>query len=155
MRVFSGWYAGQWGGCFSSIEPLKSATYSNICHQYAPASARVDVYTVEGTSVATPLISWQSVTDLTAETMAISDLVDSEPTRYDDAAVVRQLPAVGLIYKESDVKKAEENGDKKSGEDAKADDDNGASTLNGVSFVPLVAVLFSMLVGAGMLAPGF
>jgi hypothetical protein len=91
--------------------------------------------------------------------MAISDLKDSQPTRYDDLAVVRQLPAVALVYKESDLQKVKDNGDDKSGEseeseDAKADDDNGASTLNGGSFVPLVAVLFSMLVGAGMLAPG-
>jgi hypothetical protein len=92
--------------------------------------------------------------------MEISELMDSEPTTYDDLVVARQLPAVGLVYKESDVKKAKDNGDTESGEseeseDAKADDDNGASALNGGSFVPLVAVLLSMLVGAGMLAPGF
>lgn len=160
MRVFSGWAGGQWGGCFSSIDPLKSATYSSICREYVPASAIVEVHTVEGTSVATPLASYQSVTDLITTTMAISDLMGSNPTAYDDLVVARVLPAVGLIYKESDVKKAKDNSDKNSGEseeskDAKADDDNGASTLNGGSFVPLVAVLFSMLVGAGMLAPGF
>ncbi|KAM0208552.1 hypothetical protein ACHAPA_009621 [Fusarium lateritium] len=156
----SGWDAGQWGGCFSSIEPLKSATYSDLCRVYAPASARIVVHTVEGSSVATPLVSYRSVTDLTTTTIAISELKDSEPTSYDDLAVVRQLPGVALVFKESDVKKAKDNGDEKSGEaeeseSAKADDDNGASTLNGGSFVPLVAVLFSMLVGAGMLAPGF
>jgi hypothetical protein len=158
--VFSGWAAGQWGGCFSSIEPLKSATYSNLCRELIPESALIDVHTVEGTSVATPLISYQSVTDLTTTTIKISELMDSEPTTYDDLVVARQLPAVALVYKESDVKKAKDNGDTKSGEteeseDAKADDDNGASTLNGRSFVPLAAVLLSMLVGAGMLAPGF
>ncbi|CAJ0543462.1 Ff.00g037630.m01.CDS01 [Fusarium sp. VM40] len=157
MRVFSGWSAGQWGGCFSSIEPLKSATYSEYCNAYAPASAGVEVHTVEGTSVATALISWRSVTDLTTRTMAISDLKDSSPTGFDDLAVARNLPAVALVYKPSDVKKAKDSGDGESEEskDAKADDDNGASTLNGGSFIPLVAVLFSMLVGAGMLAPGF
>lgn len=160
MRVFSGWAAGQWGGCFSSIEPLKSAAYSEYCNAYAPASAGVEVHTVEGTSVATPLISWRSVTDLTTRTMAISDLRDSRPTGFDDLVVARNMPAVALVYKPSDVKKTKDSGDEKSGEseeskDAKADDDNGASTLNGGSFIPLVAVLFSMLVGAGMLVPGF
>ncbi|RKK79513.1 hypothetical protein BFJ69_g4941 [Fusarium oxysporum] len=101
----SGWFAAKGGGCFSSIEPLKSATY----------------------------------------------------TEYDELAVVRRFPAVKLVYKESDLKPTEggdESSDGKSGDDdddKKEDDDNGASgLLRSGGLISMIAVLFSMLFGAGL-----
>ncbi|KAF4990839.1 hypothetical protein FGRMN_8220 [Fusarium graminum] len=152
----SGWSGGPWGGCRSSIEPVSSATYSEICNRYLPLSAITEVHTLDGTSLATPLISYMTAPYTSTETRLISELTEDNPTAYEDMIVVRQFPAVAMMYKESDVKKeAKETNNDKETVGSKADDDNGAPMLKTGNFVPLVAVLFSMLVGAGMLAPGF
>lgn len=84
--------------------------------------------------------------------------VQTEPRfEYDELAVIRRFPAVKLVYKESDLKPTgvgDESNDGKSGDDddgKKEDDDNGASGLlrSGV-LISMIAVLFSMLFGAGL-----
>jgi hypothetical protein len=74
--------------------------------------------------------------------------------RYEELAVVRHFPAVKLVYKESDLKPTGDGGkddDKKKADDNKKDNDNGASSLlRSGGLFSIIAVLFSILIGAGL-----
>ncbi|KAF5667069.1 hypothetical protein FHETE_5772 [Fusarium heterosporum] len=135
----SGWSAGQWGGCRSSIEPVSSATYSEICNRYLPPSVIAEVHTLDGTSLTTPLISYMTASYTSTQTRPISELTEDNPTAYEDMIIVRQFPAVAMMYKASDIKEAKETNNPRETGGSEADDDNGASALKTGSFVPLVA----------------
>ncbi|KAK2687603.1 hypothetical protein QWA68_013488 [Fusarium oxysporum] len=152
----SGWVAAKGGGCFSSIEPLKSATYTEVCIKYLPQSAIRSVYTVEGSKVSHYLYSAATVGP-TSVIWPMSAVQTESRFEYDELAVVRRFPAVKLVYKESDLKSTgggDESNDGKSGDDdddKKEDDDNGASgLLSSGGLISMIAVLFSMLFGAGL-----
>ncbi|KAF5602083.1 uncharacterized protein FSUBG_7918 [Fusarium subglutinans] len=80
--------------------------------------------------------------------------------QYDELAVVRRFPAVKLVYKESDMKltgdrdessDGEKSGDDKNDDAGDEDEDNGASSmLISGGLLSILAVLFSMLIGAGL-----
>ncbi|KAF5641447.1 uncharacterized protein FTJAE_4099 [Fusarium tjaetaba] len=152
----SGWVAAKAGGCFSSIKPLRSATYTEVCRKYLPRSAIRSVYTVEGSKVSEYLHSVVPA-EPTSTIWPMTVLQTLGTFKYDELAVVRRFPAVKLVYKESDLKLAgdgdESNGGENSGDDdaEDEDDDNGASSLliSGGLF-SILAVLFSMLIGAGL-----
>ncbi|KAI7762456.1 hypothetical protein LZL87_008802 [Fusarium oxysporum] len=74
---------------------------------------------------------------------------------YSSIAVVRYFPAVKLVYKESDLKPTadggEDDGKEKADDDDEEDDDNGASSLlRSGGLISIIAVLLSMLIGAGL-----
>ncbi|KAF4436126.1 hypothetical protein FACUT_6698 [Fusarium acutatum] len=155
----SGWVAAKAGGCFSSIKPLKSAPYTEVCMKYLPPSAIRSVYTVEGSKVSEYLYSVVTA-EPTSTIWPMSVLQTQSSFQYDELAVVRRFPAVKLVYKESDLKPTgtgDESNDGEGGDDdekndgKKEDDDNGASNLliSGRLF-SIIAVLFSMLIGAGL-----
>ncbi|KAF4337764.1 hypothetical protein FBEOM_8361 [Fusarium beomiforme] len=147
----SGWVSGIRGGCYSSIEPLESASYSTLCNLQVPRSAIHAVTTVEASSMSNYI--WSAAT---AELSTFTEAISALPTgiRDDGIAIVRHFPAVKLVYKESDLKSSGEGGksDDKETNEAKNDDDNGAARplMNG-GFFSIIAVLFSMLFGAGMI----
>ncbi|KAF5584087.1 hypothetical protein FPCIR_8778 [Fusarium pseudocircinatum] len=155
----SGWVAAKTGRCFSSIKPLTSATYTEVCLTYRPPSAMRSVYTVEGTKVSQFVYS--AVTAKPASTIWPMSVLQTQPNfKYDELAVARRFPAVKLVYKQSDLKligdgdessDGEKSGDDKNDDAEDEDDDNGASSLliSGGLF-SILAVLFSMLIGAGL-----
>ncbi|KAF5703232.1 hypothetical protein FGLOB1_9168 [Fusarium globosum] len=155
----SGWVAAKEGGCFSSIKPLKSATYTEACFRYRPPSAMRSVYTVEGSKASEFLYSAVTA-EPTSAIWPMSVLQTQSRFKYDELAVARRFPAVKLVYKEWDLKPTgggdESNNGDNSDDDEKddeeeEDDDNGASSLlrNGGLF-SIIVVLFSMLIGAGL-----
>ncbi|KAF5570134.1 hypothetical protein FPHYL_1410 [Fusarium phyllophilum] len=132
----SGWAAAKAGGCFSSIKPLKSAPYTEVCMKYLPPSAIRSVYTLEGSKVSQYLYS----------------VVTAEPT---STIWPIRFPAVKLVYKESDLKPTGDTGEDddkgKADDDGEEGDDNGASNLlRSGGLFSIIAVLFSMLIGAGL-----
>ncbi|KAF4459224.1 hypothetical protein FALBO_14026 [Fusarium albosuccineum] len=137
----SGWLADIWGGCYSSIEPFESATYTDMCYRAVPLSALVTVHTIDGTSVSEPKHSELPITEDIVKTAAFTTNTHAGITDFDDIAIVRVFGAVAVVYKDSDVK-------------AKDADDNGASTLSTVGGVgSVIAVLVGMLTGIGLLVP--
>ncbi|KAF5004996.1 hypothetical protein FDECE_8521 [Fusarium decemcellulare] len=137
----SGWVADIWGGCYSSIEPFESATYTMKCARALPLSAIVTVYTIDGTSVSEPKYSMLPITENIAETKVFTTNTMVGPTNFDDVAIVRGFPPVIMVYKDSDVK-------------AKDADDNGTSTLSTVGGIgSVIAVLIGVLTGIGLLVP--
>ncbi|KAG5754948.1 hypothetical protein H9Q70_002449 [Fusarium xylarioides] len=145
----SGWAVAKAGGCFSSIKPLKSTPYTEVCMKYLPPSAIRSVYTVEGSKVSEYLYSVVTA-EPTSTIWPMSVLQTQSRFQYDELAVVRRLPAVKLVYKEEDLKPT---GDGSEDDDkGKADDDdNGASALLGSGGVfSILAALFSMLIGSGL-----
>ncbi|KAF4502407.1 hypothetical protein FAGAP_1377 [Fusarium agapanthi] len=151
----SGWAAAKAGGCFLSIKPLISATYTEVCLKYRPPSAIRSVYTVEGSKVSQYLYSAVTA-EPTSSIWPISVLQTQPNFQYDELAVARRFPAVKLVYKESDLKPTGDGDESNDGansddEEKDDDDDNGAlSLLRSGGLFSIVAVLFSMLIGAGL-----
>jgi hypothetical protein len=91
----------------------------------------------------------------TTTTVAIADVTGKEE-RWGDWVVATVYPAVVLVYQESDVAKAKEQGGSE-GEDKddnkSGDDENAASTLSARGIAPALAVAVGMLAGAGLLIP--
>ncbi|KAF4471994.1 hypothetical protein FALBO_1099 [Fusarium albosuccineum] len=145
-ETLAGWTGGPRGGCFSSIGPFESYSYSRRCIQYYPKSAVKYVTDVEGTYMSKAIVSIASVTEtFTAETETLTDFV--EPTELADWAVVKWLPAIPLVYKEDDVADAKEDGE----EDGEGNAASALSAARGVA--PVVAVVVGLLAGAGLLMP--
>ncbi|KAM0080697.1 hypothetical protein ACKRZS_007166 [Fusarium odoratissimum] len=155
----SGWTARKRGGCYSFIEPLISATtYSEMCNIQTSVDSIHEVFTVEGSSLSQYMYSMETGTRSTATT-TLSELREvlgtSSDYDYLSIAVVRYFPAVKLVYKESDLKSTGDGGgdnDKeKADDDDDEDDDNGASSLlRSGGLFSIIAVLFNMLIGAGL-----
>ncbi|KAM0217709.1 hypothetical protein ACHAQI_001759 [Fusarium lateritium] len=147
----SGWTAGIWQRCYSSIMPFTSATYTEVCYNYLPDDARAIAHTIDGTSVTDDMFTILSVTDWTQTTMAFTAQGGPQPRNLADVAIVRNFPAVGLVYKDSDAAKATEtstSGDKS--EESQGADENGASTVpKPGSLAPLAAVFVSILFNVG------
>ncbi|KAM0304512.1 hypothetical protein HYE67_001814 [Fusarium culmorum] len=140
----SGWTGGALGwGCLSSVKPFESGTYSNYCQRTAPLSALASAKTV-GTSVLSDAIFSLRTFDGTGMTVPFTAASGAWPTDLSDVAIIKRFPAVGMVYKEEDMKDANET------ESEGTDDDNAASTMNGAGFAPIVAVIVSMFVGVGM-----
>ncbi|RGP73124.1 hypothetical protein FLONG3_6440 [Fusarium longipes] len=145
----SGWHGGVWKGCFSSIEPFKSGSYSEYCSQGMPLSAIDEAYTVGTSVLSDPVISFRTY-DVSASTRPIITAQGPWPTDMDEVVIIRNLPAVALIHKQEDVQDTDgiESGSSDGADDA---DDNAASAMNGATLAPAVAVCVGILVGAGML----
>ncbi|KAF4946641.1 hypothetical protein FGADI_11030 [Fusarium gaditjirri] len=155
----SGWTARKRGGCYSFIEPLESATaYSEMCNIQTRVDAIHEVSTIEGRSLSQYMYSFETGVRSTATT-ALSELREVLETNsyydYSSLAVVRYFPAVKLVYKESDLKPTGDGGgdddEEKADDDKEEEDDNGSSRLlRSGGLVSIIAVLFSMLIGAGL-----
>ncbi|KAJ4322372.1 hypothetical protein N0V84_004843 [Fusarium piperis] len=151
----SGWTGSIGGGCYTNLGPHESFSYESVCKAYFPPGGIVTVNTVEGTAVTLGVYSVAQVTEAySTSTAAITDVMEEEA--WGDWAVGSVYPAVVLVYQETDVAKAKEQGEDESedkGED-KGDDDNAASTLSAArGIVPVLAVAVSVLAGAGLLMP--
>ncbi|KAI8717318.1 hypothetical protein NCS52_00807100 [Fusarium sp. LHS14.1] len=148
-------YTGVVGGsCNSALGPHEEFDYKSVCRAAYPLDALTTVYTVEGTPVTEGVFSVASVTDeFITMTAAITDV---EEEFWGDWVVATMYPAVVLVYQESDVAKAKEQGGNE-GEDKdknkSADDDNAASALSARGIVPVLAVAVGLLAGAGLLMP--
>ncbi|KAM0227442.1 hypothetical protein ACHAP5_012178 [Fusarium lateritium] len=149
----SGWTAGMWQSCYSSITPFNSATYKDVCYRFLPDSALATAHTIDGTSVSDVMATILSVTDWTQTTREFTAQRLVQPTDLADVAIVRNFPAVGLVYKDSDMKASETSAGEDQTEKSQGADENGASTLpKAGSLAPAAAVLISILVGVGFLA---
>lgn len=91
----------------------------------------------------------------TTTTVAIADVTGEEEI-WGDWVVATAYPAVVLVYQETDIAKAKEQGGSE-GEDKddnkSGDDENAASTLSARRIAPVLAVAVGMLAGAGLLMP--
>ncbi|UZP38899.1 hypothetical protein NXS19_006715 [Fusarium pseudograminearum] len=129
--------------CFSSVKPFESGTYSSYCQRTAPLSAIASAKTV-GTSVLSDAIFSLRTFDGTEMTVPFTTAAGAWPTDLSEVAIIKRFHAVGMVYKEEDMKDVNET------ESEGKDDDNAASTMNGAGFAPIVAVIVSMFVGIGM-----
>lgn len=93
--------------------------------------------------------------EYTAMTVAIANATGREDA-WGDWVVATVYPAVALVYQESDVAKAKEQGGSE-GEDKddnkSGDDENAASMSSARGIAPVLAVAVGMLAGAGLLMP--
>ncbi|KAF5630110.1 hypothetical protein F52700_7468 [Fusarium sp. NRRL 52700] len=153
----SGWFAAKGGNCYSSIKPLRSATYTEVCNKPIGPYAKRSVYTVESSKVS----EYSVVTAEPNPKIWPMTVVQTQAYfQYAELAVVRRFPAVKLVYRESDLKPTGGEDESKNGESSDddkndgaegKDDDNGASSLlRGGGIFSIVAVLLSMLIGAGL-----
>ncbi|KAL9561985.1 hypothetical protein ACKAV7_013908 [Fusarium commune] len=155
----SGWTARKKGGCYSFIEPLISATtYSEMCNIRTRMGSRHEVFTAEGSRLPHYMYSMGTGARSTTTT-TLTELREVLETNanydYSSIAVVRYFPAVKLVYKESDLKPTADGGEdddkEKADDDDEEDDDNGASSLlRSGGLISIIAVLLSMLIGAGL-----
>lgn len=93
--------------------------------------------------------------EYSTRTVAIADVTGKEQF-WGDWVVATVYPAVALVYQESDVAKAKEQGGiegEDKDENKGADDDNAASTLSARGIAPVLAVAVGMFAGAGFLMP--
>ncbi|KAJ4250172.1 hypothetical protein NW762_011987 [Fusarium torreyae] len=149
----SGWTGGIWGGCFTSIESFDLSKYPTRCIRVYPDEAVVTVNTVEGTRVSEGIMSIATVTNKYTQLTQALTSIEPEASELKEIAVARVLPAVPLVYRDSDVKAAKDGDDGKD-DDKDGDDSNGASKLLAAQGLgPLVAVVAGLLTGAGLLMP--
>ncbi|KAI1637436.1 hypothetical protein F4809DRAFT_661118 [Biscogniauxia mediterranea] len=95
-------YAGDiHGGCSSSLAPLTSYSFSDYCVVYYPDDDYVTVSTVTEASLTVNLIS------ITATSDAVSTFTEGLTAWYSsaraDIAIATMVPAVALVYQESDL----------------------------------------------------
>lgn len=152
----SGWTGFIGGGCYTNLGPHESFSYKSVCRAFYPQDALVTVHTVESTPVTPGVYSAAPVTETFSTTIsAIADVTKGEDWG-NDWVVGSVYPAVVLVYQETDVAKAKEQGGDKGkdkGED-KGDNDNAASAFSaGRGIAPVLAVAVGMLAGAGLLMP--
>ncbi|KAF5675529.1 hypothetical protein FHETE_2526 [Fusarium heterosporum] len=147
----SNYTADAYANCVSTLGPRSSFTYSEMCLTYAPIEI-TQIATLDGTTLTQDLISIVSGSG-TAETF----LTDAYLTgsAMSDIVVATYMPAVPLVYKQSDLEGDEKNEttgrkDDGSGESEK-DDENAASTTTKNGGLSVLGLSLSMLVGAGML----
>ncbi|RSL56258.1 hypothetical protein CEP53_006837 [Fusarium sp. AF-6] len=152
----SGYTGVNGGACYSALGPHEDYDYKSVCRAFYPDDALTTVYTVEGTPVTQGVYSVAPVTEkYTTTTVAIADVTGKEEA-WGDWVVATVYPAVALVYQETDVAKAKEQGgsegeDKDDSKDG--DDENAASALSARGVAPMLAVAVGMLAGAGLLMP--
>ncbi|KAJ3466327.1 hypothetical protein MRS44_006985 [Fusarium solani] len=136
------------GDCYFS-GPISSHTYSEQCLQSYSAGDLTIVSTLDGTSLAQPLISWAPQTATTYK-----EPLETTAEWTSELIAATWIPALVLVHKDSDIEKAKDSDDAKEAgkteEGDKEDDDSGASRKGGVA---VLAVAVGILVGAGMLLP--
>ncbi|KAI1489821.1 hypothetical protein F5X96DRAFT_639189 [Biscogniauxia mediterranea] len=95
-------YAGDiHGGCSSSLAPLTSYSFSDYCVVYFPDDGYVTVSTVTEASLTVNLISITATSD-TASTFT-EGLTSWYSSVRADIAIATEVPAVALVYQESDL----------------------------------------------------
>ncbi|KAM5346246.1 hypothetical protein ACJ41O_009251 [Fusarium nematophilum] len=138
----SGYTGNRNGDCYSVLGPATSFSYTERCLAVFRGSGIVTVIsTVDGTAV-TPGYLVQGTAKAWPDT--ISGTIEQTGS---ETVVVTQIPGVPLVFKASDL----EDGGSSEGS---GDDDNAAAggpAMGGI--FPVLAVVFSMLAGAGLLVP--
>ncbi|KAM0348712.1 hypothetical protein ACHAPU_004151 [Fusarium lateritium] len=153
----SGWTGIPNGNCRTSITPFASAHYPDSCNEIVPESvdAIVTVHTVEGES-------WpdtRGILSAMPETQSWSTTM--EPMFWPEktaAVIARNMAAVPLVFKASDVEAAknstESKDDDDKGDGEKVDKNDAASSLPKVlGLAPVAALAVGLLTGAGLLMP--
>lgn len=141
------------GNCKTSIEPFESSEFTNACYEDSPGNDVVTVYTVEGESWTDSkgLLSAIPVTGTWPQTTGPF----TNPWTQETAVVVaRNMPAIPLVFKASDVEAAKnDTKDEKDG-DGK-DDKNDATSRQPklLGLAPMAALVVGALTGAGLLMP--
>ncbi|KAM0261904.1 hypothetical protein ACHAPA_009530 [Fusarium lateritium] len=154
----SGWTGVVGGNCRTSIEPFESSDFTNACYQDSRQDV-VTVHTVEGESWtdSNGILSAMPETQTWLET---TEPFENGWTMETAVVVARNMPAIPLVFKASDVEAAkndtkdgEDKGDGKGGSE-EVDKNDAASTLpKMLGFVPVAALVVGVLTGAGLLMP--
>jgi hypothetical protein len=150
----SDYQADAFGQCISTLGPTESYTYSEMCLTYK-GDELVPIRTWEGTTLEeNQLISFASGT--AGPSTSLDDLFLTGTAAQGYWAIATYVPAVPLVYKESDKENAEDDNDDddKDDEDGNkdADDDNAASVMTPrQGFVSVLGITLGLLAGAGML----
>ncbi|KAM0433304.1 hypothetical protein ACHAPT_004180 [Fusarium lateritium] len=84
-----------------------------------------------------------------SKTMVITEFLGTE--ELEDWVVGSIYPAVALVYQETDVAKAKEQGDESDDKDDDEEEDSKSSAARVIA--PVLAVAFGMLAGVGLLIP--
>ncbi|KAF4994095.1 hypothetical protein FGRMN_6010 [Fusarium graminum] len=153
----SGWTGIADGNCRTSITPFASSEYSDSCNELVPESVEVvaTVHTVDGE----PWSKTQGILSALPQTWSVSRTMESlfwpEKTGL---VIARNMAAVPLVFKASDVEVAKNATDSKDDDDKggseKADKNDAASTLPYVlGLAPVAALAVGLLTGAGLLMP--
>jgi hypothetical protein len=154
INRYSDYQADAFGQCISTLGPTESYTYSEMCLTYK-GDELVPIRTWEGTTLEeNQLISFASGT--AGPSTSLDDLFLTGTAAQGYWAIATYVPAVPLVYKESDKENAEDDNDDddKDDEDGNkdADDDNAASVMTPrQGFVSVLGITLGLLAGAGML----
>lgn len=125
---------------------------------YAPIDL-TQIGTLDGTTLTQDLLSIVSGTGTVETVLTGAFLTESRPTN--DLVIATFVPAVPLVYKQSDLDKAEKNDTGKGEEDDEKDgdsggseqtsDENSASNVSRQGVVSVFGIAMGVLAGAGML----
>ncbi|EKJ76061.1 hypothetical protein FPSE_03833 [Fusarium pseudograminearum CS3096] len=140
--------ADAYGQCVSTIGPTESYTYSEMCLTFN-RDKMLPVSTWDGSTLTdNRLASFASATDEPMTTLDDLFLTGTAVEKY--WAIATYVPAVQLVYKESD--KEDSKDDEKESDDKDDEDGNAASTTTPRSGVASVlGITLGLLAGAGML----
>ncbi|KAI6754021.1 hypothetical protein HG530_013197 [Fusarium avenaceum] len=162
----SDYTADTFGNCISTLGPRSSfiSTYSEICLIYAPIDL-TQIGTLDGTTLTQDLLSIISGTGPVETVLTGAFLTESRPPN--DLVIATYVPAVPLVYKQSDLDKAEKNDTGKGEEDGEGgdsggseqtsgsggseSDENAASTMSRHGVVSVLGLAMGVLAGTGML----
>lgn len=163
---YSNYTADTFGNCISTLGPRSSfiSTYSEICLIYAPIDL-TQIGTLDGTTLTQDLLSIVSGTGPVETVLTGAFLTESRPPN--DLVIATYVPAVPLVYKQSDLDKAEKNdtgkgeGDGEGGDSGGSEqtsgsggsegDENAASTMSRHGVVSVFGLAMGVLAGTGML----
>ncbi|KAJ3549512.1 hypothetical protein NM208_g480 [Fusarium decemcellulare] len=148
----SGYTGNSYGGCVSSLGPLSSYTYSQLCFITTAPDDYTVVSTVAGSPVTEGVIS--RLSRATATETNYEDLNMTEP-RMSGLAVATYVPGVHLVYKQSDVEDAKKNStdDDEKDSDGQGEDNAASMPSSRQGVVSVLAVTIGLLAGAGMILP--
>ncbi|KAM0385527.1 hypothetical protein ACHAPY_000063 [Fusarium culmorum] len=146
--------ADAFGQCVSTIGPTESYTYSEMCLTFN-RDKMLPVSTWDGTTLTdNRLASFASATDEPMTTLDDLFLTGTAVDGY--LAIATYVPAVQLVYKESD--KEDSKDEDKEGDDKDEEDDNDSGDGNSASattprsgVVSVLGITLGLLAGAGML----
>ncbi|KAH7152559.1 hypothetical protein EDB81DRAFT_585285, partial [Dactylonectria macrodidyma] len=93
------------GDCYSSLGPISSYSVSEYCVVIISNENVVTVSSVEGTAITPPVVSLTP-----AETSLLTSIRTIFRAEVTDYIVVQEVPAVMMVYKESDLS-GDSNGD--------------------------------------------
>ncbi|KAM0194388.1 hypothetical protein ACHAPI_007149 [Fusarium lateritium] len=161
----SDYTADTWGNCISTLGPRSEfiSTYSQICLKYAPIDL-TQIGTLDGTTLTQDLLYIVSGTG-SVETVLTGAFL-TETRSPNDLVIATYVPAVPLVYRQSDLDEAKKNdtgkgdetgdsGDNEqpsaSGGSETADGENVASTVSRQGIISVLGLAMGVLVGTGML----